>query len=206
MRLEKVRAEMTPGDEHNLQRRDFFRDAASRMVRPLLDYVGPRIERSVRRQILRPPGAIEESQFADTCERCGACVEACPAEAIFPLGASDWRAERGGAGTPVIDPGRAACVICDGLKCTHVCPSGALLPVLEPSSIQMGLAEVYDALCTRSRGEACSLCVDRCPLGKSAIRLDGEGPPHVLQGGCVGCGVCELHCPTSPKAVTVRPL
>ena len=38
-----------------------------------------------------------------------------------------------------------------------------------------------------------------------AIRFVGDEPPEVLSPGCVGCGVCQLYCPTEPKAITVRP-
>src|SRR5438045_3242473 len=31
---------------------------------------------------LRPPGALEESSFRETCSRCGICVSVCPAHAI----------------------------------------------------------------------------------------------------------------------------
>lgn len=150
---------------------------------------------------LRPPGAVTESLFVDRCQRCGACVEACPADAIFPLAAGTGRA----AGTPAIDPDLAACVVCEGLQCTQVCPSGALQRLVEPAEIRMGTAEVYSSVCVRSDGEACSLCVERCPLGEAAIEFDGGGPPTVRSPGCVGCGVCQLYCPTEPKAIVVRP-
>ncbi len=170
------------------------------MLEPLADYLEETSsgKRPVPR--LRPPGAVEESRFAETCQRCGKCVEVCPARAIVPVDES-----LPDASTPVIDPDRAACVVCDGLQCTHVCPSGALRPLQEAAQIRMGLAEVYPTLCVRAEGEACTICVDRCPLGEQAIRFDDEGPPTVLQPGCVGCGVCQLYCPTDPKAIIVLP-
>jgi len=151
--------------------------------------------------VLRPPGAIEGRAFVDTCQRCGKCVAVCPADAIVPSPASAGFAE----GTPMIDADRAACVICDGLQCTHVCPSGALLPLSSPDQISMGLAEVYASTCVRSQGEACTKCVDLCPIGASALEFTDEGPPVVHAAGCTGCGVCQLYCPTTPKAITVRP-
>ncbi len=183
------------------QRRAFFREALVRVVGPLADYMEQHGALPVGRPWLRPPGAIEESRFLTACYRCGACVEACPAEAIFPLDDGDKEA----SGTPAIDADAAACVVCDGLKCTKVCPSGALLPIEDPFDIAMGLAEVYGPACERSRQEPCTLCVDLCPLGATAIRFNDDGPPEVLAAGCTGCGVCQLHCPTSPKAIVVQP-
>jgi ferredoxin len=184
----------------NRDRRFFFRDAAASVIRPIAELLADRLGGAPREPVLRPPGAIHEELFNDTCQRCGECVKACPAKAIFPLGPIYGDA----AGTPAIDPSRAACVVCDGLQCTQVCPSGALLRVYDPTLIRMGLAEVYTSLCVRARAEPCTECVDRCPLGKTAIHFPDDGPPEVLDG-CVGCGVCEQYCPTSPKAIVVRP-
>lgn len=202
---------MTEHGTERSRRRAFFREAAGRLVRPLADYIesryaGARDDTSDRRgsrpeRPLRPPGAVAESEFGQTCARCGACVQACPADAIVPL-------ENGppeGWGTPVIAPSRAACVVCDGIQCTKVCPSGALLPLYDPRDIRMGLAKVDEPVCLRSQGETCTVCVDRCPFGEAAIRFPNDGPPEVLAEGCVGCGVCEFYCPTLPKAIVVEP-
>jgi ferredoxin len=151
---------------------------------------------------LRPPGAIEEERFLDACQRCGACVEICPAHAIFPLTDSQGAA----AGTPAVDADRAACVVCEGLRCTTVCPSGALLELTNPADIRMGIAEVYAPVCVRTHGDACDLCVERCPLGDVAIAFVDKGPPEIREAGCVGCGVCQYYCPSIPKAIIVRPL
>lgn len=181
-------------------RRRFFREALGRSLRPILDFLDGEQPAPKRASVLRPPGAIPEADFSDTCRRCGACIEICPANAIFALseGAESIK------GTPVIDPDRGACVVCDGLQCTHVCPSGALLPLEAPQQIRMGLAQVYSSLCVRSNGEECTACVDLCPLGKDAITFEDSGPPHVYAEGCTGCGVCQQHCPTSPKAIVVK--
>jgi ferredoxin len=173
-----------------------------KVMGPLAEYLDQRFDLTPDRAHLRPPGAIVEEEFVRTCYRCGTCIETCPADAIFAL--PDDESEVGG--TPVIDPDRTACVICDGLLCTHACPSGALLSVSVPRMIRMGLAEVYRSLCVRTTGEECTLCVDRCPLDPAPILFKDSGPPEVISPGCVGCGVCQLNCPTSPKAITVRPL
>lgn len=187
----------------SIDRRGFFRGMAARLLDTFAGLLEPNPKQGNRRHVrlLRPPGAVPEAQFSSVCQRCGLCAKACPANAIEAI------ADGGGphAGTPIVIPAEAPCVVCEGLQCTHVCPSGALLPLSFPSEIRMGIAEVDSDLCVRSRGESCTLCVDRCPLGAAAIRFAGEGPPEVLSPGCVGCGVCEFYCPTTPKAIQVLP-
>ena len=92
-------------------------------------------------------------------------------------------------GTPYIVATQQACVVCDDLSCMKACPSGALHLVAK-EQIAMGTAHVDLATCVRSRGEPCRECVDRCPIGESALALDARGRVDV-RSGCVGCGVCE---------------
>ena len=146
---------------------------------------------------LRPPGALPEQQFRQTCSQCGDCVQVCPARCIRiePDG-------RGG-GFPFIDVDTMPCVLCDGLLCMHKCPTGALSPVpLE--QIDMGTAVWHEETCARTRHEECTYCVDQCPVGEEAIRVV-ESRIEVRQDGCVGCGVCEHYCPTVPKSIRVKP-
>jgi ferredoxin len=214
-------------DDDKYHRRHFFRESLARLASPLADFLekdsddppkapgGPlRLIRHLPpKRALRPPGAVPELIFARTCDQSGECVEACPANAIkFSTLYSDDP-------TPIIDASITACVVCDGLKCTHVCPSGALRPLAAPEEINMGLAIVNATVCVRGgdTGDAdhrihapgiesdCTICVDHCPMGEAALRLDGAGPPIVDYTGCVGCGVCEQHCPTAPKAIVVEP-
>lgn len=172
-----------------------------RLMGPVADYLQERIEISlpVIREVVRPPGALPEKKFLDTCYRCGNCIEVCPARAIRPLSGPNVDQ----TGTPYIDPDLAGCVVCEELACMKACPSGALR-LVEPGQIRMGLAEVSREQCVRSRGADCTLCVDKCPLGPRAIRLEA-GRVEVLPSGCVGCGSCQFYCPASPKAITVHP-
>lgn len=201
---------MTDSGDMGFGRRGFFQEVFARMLRPVADALETRLPQIMiepppphPRLFLRPPGALDESLFNDTCKRCGKCVEVCPAHAIFPF---DGPADDPKRGTPVIDADLAACVICEGLQCTKACPSGALRPLSHPGEIRMGTAEVYESLCVRSRGEDCRLCVERCPIGARAIRFLDEGPPDVFADGCTGCGVCQFYCPTTPKAIVVQPV
>ena len=188
------------GESGSGQRRRFFAQAAGRLLRPLADYIEQRWPTPLRRTCLRPPGALAEPAFLDTCYRCGACANECPVSAIvlLPTSAGDL------AGTPMVDPDLAACTLCEGLRCTHACPSGALRKLGEPREVAMGTAAVYDSVCTRSAGEDCTSCVDHCPIGPAALSLTGAGPPVVHAEACVGCGLCQHHCPTLPKAIVVQ--
>src|SRR5437016_4340781 len=108
---------------------------------------------------LRPPGMLQELLLVNHCIRCGQCVATCPAHAIYPLGPEWGKA----AGTPAIDARKQPCVLCTGLQCTHVCPSGALLPTYVNRDVTMGTARVDPARCVTYAGRACDVCQTACP-------------------------------------------
>ena len=187
-------------------RRGFFLAGLSRLVGPLSDLIESKlpIPLPIIRTTLRPPGAISETAFLETCLRCGRCADACPADAIALATGDDPKF----SGTPYVDPDSQACVICDELACMKVCPSGAL-QLVDRLSIRMGLARVEYDICIRSHGEHCTLCIDKCPLGRIAIRLDDSGRVQVIDPaqsdeGCTGCGVCQQECPTTPKSIRIH--
>jgi ferredoxin-type protein NapG len=207
---------MPTPDDKPVDRRKFFRMGLAELLRPLASIAGPlervaeqigKLEESVKhhgRRIpltvwLRPPGALEEQKFRDTCSRCGKCVQICPAQCIQidPTG-------NNGNGAPYIDANAMACIVCEGLKCMDVCPSGALIPT-SINDIDMGTAVWKEETCLRSSGQECRICVDHCPLGTTAIDLR-KGEIAVNPLGCIGCGVCQHDCPTSPKSIYVIPI
>lgn len=149
---------------------------------------------------LRPPGMMHELMLVNACTRCGLCVEACPADAIVPLG-PEWGRP---AGTPAIFPRKQPCVLCDGLKCSHVCPSGALLPVYANRDVMMGTAYVDTARCLPYLGQPCDRCVVTCPMPNAIVAGEG-GRVTISVDHCVGCGLCQNVCPVEPAAVTVYP-
>ncbi len=58
----------------------------------------------------------------------------------------------------------------------------------------------------------CDLCVILCPIGEKAISMvrkrsdDGKiDNVPVVHKGCVGCGTCEMVCPTEPSSIVVLP-
>lgn len=191
-------------------RRNFFRSSLSRLLGPAADFLEKRLPKSLPLPMLppalRPPGALPERSFLETCFRCGQCTDSCPADAI-QLWEGDDEDLRG---TPFIDPDKRGCVICDELSCMKGCPSGALR-LVDRLSIRIGLAHVDHNLCLRNVGDECTTCIDMCPISSTAIRLDDGGRIEVLNPrehdrGCTGCGVCQEYCPTRPKrAIRIFP-
>ncbi|MBN1443459.1 MAG: 4Fe-4S dicluster domain-containing protein [Planctomycetes bacterium] len=162
----------------------------------------PRAAAPARRTVLRPPGALRESEFLDRCLGSGQCVNACPVSAIrMAHGGDPYLGHK-----PYIEPREQACILCRDLPCMQTCPSGALVPVAR-EEIRMGRAVVREDICLRTQGEDCRICADKCPLGVRAIDISYEyGPVLVFDSGCVGCGVCEMHCPVEARAIRVEPV
>jgi len=71
---------------------------------------------------LRPPGAVNESQFLALCIKCGQCLQVCPYDSIILEGVGGGA----GVGTAYIDPQRRGCYLCEAFPCILACPSGAL--------------------------------------------------------------------------------
>src|SRR5512135_2038442 len=89
---------------------------------------------------MRPPGALEESDFLSSCIKCGQCVQVCPVQAIR----LDDIDQGFGVGVPYIDSRKQACDFsCDAVQCILACPTGALVykkPADMPSRSEMRVA------------------------------------------------------------------
>lgn len=189
-------------------RRDFFAhlgvsavDAAANSLSAARGLLGQRAAEDAKPPALpwlRPPGALSEAEFQRKCTRCDACIQACPHASIRRLGPEFGK----DAGTPAVIPAESPCYLCDGMPCIPVCEPGALLPT-PPSEVTMGLALIELAECYAMQGQPCDYCILRCPLKTQAIRPGKRGAPVIIQGGCVGCGVCAHLCP--PGAIRIGP-
>lgn len=208
-----------------MDRRRFFREGLKELLRPMSRAVEPihRVAKELSKfdspaiplppyepvpkapydpardtNWLRPPGALAEDPFLETCSRCVKCADVCPVQCIK----IDPDGTRAG-GAPYIEIDAVPCALCTGLECMHHCPSGALVPT-PLNEIDMGTACWHEQTCVRSQGEACTMCVDHCPVGSVALELI-DNRIIVHEAGCVGCGVCQNNCPTDPKSITVTP-
>lgn len=89
---------------------------------------------------MRPPGALEESDFLSSCIKCGQCVQVCPVQAIK----LDDIDQGFGVGVPYIDSRSQACDFsCDAVQCILACPTGALVykkPAFMPTRSEMKVA------------------------------------------------------------------
>lgn len=161
--------------------------------------------------LIRPPGARPEKEFLQRCIQCGACMRACPTNALQPTGLeAGWE----GLWTPKLVPKIGYCLYSCNL-CGKVCPTKAIkhLPLSEKQKTKIGLATFDKGRCIPySYGRECIVCEEHCPLSPKAIYLverevtlrNGEviklKQPEVDANLCIGCGMCEWSCVFQDKA------
>ncbi|MDO4291355.1 MAG: 4Fe-4S dicluster domain-containing protein [Eggerthellaceae bacterium] len=143
--------------------------------------------------VLRPPGALPEVEFAARCIRCERCISVCPTDVLYPLGI-----EAGvvAVKTPALNYASDRCTFCD--KCREVCPTQAIGAVdpYSPASGRIGGAWVHEDRCLAFvQPGACGVCVDACEYG--ALSFDAERRPVVDDALCNGCGECVRICPAN---------
>ena len=147
--------------------------------------------------LIRPPGAVDEALFLECCTKCDKCAQACPHDAI----AKAPIRFRGAEGTPVIDPAKSPCRMCEDMPCIAACPEQALVfETLGP----IASARILDYNCLAHQGGFCIVCYEQCPT-PDAITV-AEGRPHINSDACTGCGICHYACPAPTNAIAVMPL
>ena len=168
--------------------------------------------------MLRPPGALNESDFLRTCIKCGLCVEACPFDTLLLAKPGDHKP----LGTPYFIPREIPCYMCKDIPCVPVCPTGALSEanVMKDSALDITLADmgvaVIDAeTCIAFWGIQCDACYRACPLLGVAITIEYSKnertgkhafmKPVVHSDPCTGCGMCEKACVTEKASIFVLP-
>lgn len=148
-------------------------------------------------ELIRPPGALPETEFLSRCVRCGECMKACPTNTLQPI----WlMAGLEGLFSPVMMPRLAACAThCN--VCGKVCPTGAIrdLPLVEKQHAKVGTAWIIRQNClVWEQDKKCLVCDEACPYNAVSFRpVPGKrnAVPFVVENRCLGCGWCETKCP-----------
>jgi len=154
---------------------------------------------------IAPPGAQSIEHFTGRCTACHLCISACPSQVLSPS-----FLEYGFAGVmqPQMDYSTGFCNY-DCTTCTQICPSGAILPVVQEHKklTQLGTAKfVKDNCIVYTEEKECGACSEHCPTkAVKMVPYKKLVAPEVKEDYCIGCGACEYACPTKPfKAIYVE--
>ncbi len=198
-----------PFQAYDPQRRQILLTAAGALGGVALAGIEPARRRDPER-LIRPPGATL-TDFSAVCMRCGECVRVCPTQGLQPsLAEGGWQ----NFFTPRLVPRLGYCSYsCDA--CIRTCPTGAIPPISKEvkQNTPIGLASINTDRCLPwAYDTLCSVCEEMCPLPEKAIILEevviqagGSQTgtifrPRVIRDLCIGCGVCEYHCPVGGEA------
>lgn len=198
-------------------RRNFFRRAAGKAAKHVVEEVDARVEARAANWI-RPPWAKPELEFMLACTRCDDCITACPHGVIFPLPTSYGIDV---AATPALDILSGGCHLCEDWPCVTACePNALFFPQEEKAEKEEGDAEDASAAprmfpklahaeintidCLPYRGPECGACEGSCPVPDALIWHGTQ--PHIDMVHCVGCGLCREACIADPSAVLLKSL
>jgi MauM/NapG family ferredoxin protein len=157
-------------------------------------------------RLLRPPGVEDEEQFLSRCLRCSQCMNVCPTSGLQP---ALFEAGLEGFWTPQLAPRLGYCDYgCNA--CGQACPSNAIprLDLEDKRQAVIGLAAVDRDRCLPwAYNTPCIVCEEMCPVPDKAVKLQREQvddvelqKPYVVAELCIGCGICEQHCPLAGEA------
>ena len=156
-----------------------------------------------KRQLIRPPGAIPETDFMRTCVRCAECMKSCPTNTLQPC---LWESGLVGLWTPKMDLRFAPCEQnCN--VCGKVCPIQAIRSVSleEKTHAKVGTALLNRDLClVWAQDKLCLICDEICPYNAIVFRtVEGYRRPVVVASRCNGCGFCEQRCPVQGESAII---
>jgi len=156
-----------------------------------------------KHNLIRPPGAIPETEFLRTCIRCGECMKSCLTNTLQPC---LWESGFSGLWTPKLDLRLAACEQnCN--VCGKVCPTQAIrsLSLEEKTHAKIGTAVLRKEMClVWAQNKICLICDEICPYNAIVFRpVEGYRRPVVVPSKCNGCGFCEQRCPVQGESAIV---
>jgi MauM/NapG family ferredoxin protein len=156
-----------------------------------------------KHKLIRPPGAIPETEFLRTCIRCGECMKSCLTNTLQPC---LWESGFSGLWTPKMDLRLAPCdQNCN--VCGKVCPTQAIrsLSLEEKTHAKAGTAILRKEMClVWAQNKICLICDEICPYNAIVFRpVEGYRRPVVIASKCNGCGFCEQRCPVKGESAIV---
>lgn len=130
--------------------------------------------------VVRPPGALAESEFLARCIKCGQCLRICPTNVLQP---ALWEAGLEGLWTPVLDfrAGTSGCQY-QCVACSRICPTAAIRRLTldekhgtgdfaDRGPVRIGAAFVDRSRCLPwAFGKPCIVCEENCPVSPKAIQ------------------------------------
>jgi ferredoxin-type protein NapG len=180
-----------------MQRRDFFKFGARKAASFAAEVIEAK-KTLAGKTWLRPPFALDETDFLAACTKCDDCITACEFNVIFKL--PDSVGSRAG-GTPALDLLMRGCHMCEDWPCVTACEPNALKLPDAVSPPKLATAIIDTQTCLPYAGPECGACADSCPI-PGALIWNGT-KPEINADLCTGCAMCREACITEPKSVQI---
>ena len=140
----------------------------------------------------RPPWALDEYDFTETCTRCGECIKQCEEQILVEA--------RGKF--PVVDFRRGECTFCE--VCVNVCEPKALRLESGGEPVKPWSLEIQvNHNCVAQKGVVCQICGDQCleRVFRFRPRVGGAVQMEMETEKCNGCGACIAPCPVDALTI-----
>jgi len=187
----------------DFSRRGFVYSLAGGLAVGFVATQSPFTLKQSKHQLIRPPGAIPETEFLRTCIRCGECMKSCLTNTLQPC---LWESGFSGLWTPKMDSRLAPCDQ-NCYVCGKVCPTQAIrsLSLEEKTHAKVGTAVLKKEMClVWAQNKICLICDEICPYNAIVFRpVEGYRRPIVIASKCNGCGFCEQRCPVKGESAIV---